>query len=238
LSRILSDAGYGVDQAATGAQAIAACNRRKYDAITLDLLLPDITGLEVLHNIREDGRNQVTPVVIVSVVAEKGVIGGYPVQDYLTKPVNSQDLRACMRRARVAAQSDRKIWVIDDDPSALKLMDTVLTQLGYQVQCEADPAAALQRLAVEQPAAIVLDLMMPGIDGFEFLARLRQAPEHDCVPVIVWTMKDLTVDDHKRLHRVAQAVLLKGYDRNVSLTEQMRTLLKRAIDAVHGGEIV
>jgi len=237
LSRILSDAGYGVDQAATGAQAIAACNKRKYDAITLDLLLPDITGLEVLHNIREDGRNQATPVVIVSVVAEKGVIGGYPVHDYLTKPVNSQELRACMRRARVASQPDSKVWVIDDDPSALKLMETVLTQLGYQVQCEPDPGSALQRLSVEQPAAIVLDLMMPRIDGFEFLARLRDKPEHDAVPVIVWTMKDLTTDDHKRLHRVAQAVLLKGYDRNVSLTQQMRTLLKRAIDAVHGGEV-
>jgi PAS domain S-box-containing protein len=238
LSRILSDAGYGVDQAATGAQAVAACNKRKYDAITLDLLLPDITGLEVLHNIREDGRNQATPVVIVSVVAEKGVIGGYPVHDYLTKPVNSQELRACMRRARVASQPDRKVWVIDDDPSALKLMETVLTQLGYQVQCEPDPAAALQRLGVEQPAAIVLDLMMPRIDGFEFLARLRDLPEHDAVPVIVWTMKDLSTDDHKRLHRVAQAVLLKGYDRNVSLTQQMRALLKRAIDAVHGGEVL
>jgi len=238
LSRILSDAGYGVDQAATGAQAVAACNKRKYDAITLDLLLPDITGLEVLHNIREDGRNQATPVVIVSVVAEKGVIGGYPVHDYLTKPVNSQELRACMRRARVASQPDRKVWVVDDDPSALKLMETVLTQLGYQVQCEPDPAAALQRLGVEQPAAIVLDLMMPKIDGFEFLARLRDLPEHDAVPVIVWTMKDLTTDDHKRLHRVAQAVLLKGYDRNVSLTQQMRALLKRAIDAVHGGEVL
>jgi PAS domain S-box-containing protein len=238
LSRILSDAGYGVDQAATGAQAIAACNRRKYDAITLDLLLPDITGLEVLHSIREDGRNQATPVVIVSVVAEKGVIGGYPVHDYLTKPVNSQELRACMRRARVASQPDRKVWVIDDDASALKLMETVLTQLGYQVQCEPDPASALARLGLEQPSAIVLDLMMPNIDGFEFLARLRDKPEHDAVPVIVWTMKDLTTDDHKRLHRVAQAVLLKGYDRNVSLTQQMRTLLKRAIDAVHGGEVV
>ncbi|HET8938818.1 MAG TPA: response regulator [Polyangiales bacterium] len=238
LSRILSDAGYGVDQAATGAQAVAACVRRKYDAITLDLLLPDITGLEVLHNIREEGENQATPVVIVSVVAEKGVIGGYPVHDYLTKPVNSQELRACMRRARVASQTDRKVWVIDDDPSALKLMETVLTQLGYQVSCEPDPVAALQRLTLEQPSAIVLDLMMPRIDGFEFLARLRDKPEHDTVPVIVWTMKDLSSDDHKRLHRVAQAVLLKGYDRNVSLTQQMRSLLKRAIDAVHGGEML
>jgi PAS domain S-box-containing protein len=237
LSRILSDAGYGVDQAATGAQAIAACTRRKYDAITLDLLLPDQTGLEVLHSIRKNGKNQNTPVVIVSVVAEKGVIGGYPVHDYLSKPVSSQELRSCLRRARVASQPDRKVWVVDDDPSSLKLMETVLTQIGYPVQCELDPARALQRLAVEQPAAIVLDIMMPKIDGFEFLTRLRAMPEHDSVPVIVWTTKDLSSDDHKRLHRCAQSVLLKGYDRNVSLTQQMRTLLNRAIESVYAEEI-
>ena len=73
------------------------------------------------------------------------------------------------------------------------------------------------------------------IAAFEFLARLRDNPEHDAVPVIVWTMKDLTSDDHRRLHEVAQAVLLKGYDRNVSLTEQMRSLLKRSMNADHGG---
>jgi PAS domain S-box-containing protein len=231
LARILSEAGYGVDQAATGAQAIAACGKRAYDAITLDLLLPDITGLNVLHSIRMEGLNQATPVVIVSVVAEKGVVGGYPVHDYLTKPVNSQDLLACLNRARVLTEDQRQIWVIDDDPSALKLMETVLEQLGYSVQCEPEPARALERLKLEQPAAIVLDLMMPKIDGFEFLARLREQREHEEVPVIVWTMKDLNADDHKRLHRVAQAVLLKGYDGNVSLTQQMRTLLPRTIVA-------
>jgi PAS domain S-box-containing protein len=236
LMRILSDAGYGVDQAATGAQAIAACGKRVYDAITLDLLLPDVTGLNVLHSIRMDGLNQATPVVIVSVVAEKGVVGGYPVHDYLTKPVNSHDLLACLSSARVLTEDSRNIWVIDDDPSALKLMETVLNQLGYAVSCELNPAHALERLDLEQPAAIVLDLLMPNIDGFEFLARLRQRREHDSVPVIVWTMKDLTSDDHKRLHRVAQAVLLKGYDRNVSLTQQMQTLLQRAIDASPGGQ--
>jgi CheY-like chemotaxis protein len=183
-----------------------------------------------------DGLNQATPVVIVSVVAEKGVVGGYPVHDYLTKPVNSHDLLACLSSARVLTEDSRNIWVIDDDPSALKLMETVLNQLGYAVSCELNPAHALERLDLEQPAAIVLDLLMPNIDGFEFLARLRQRREHDSVPVIVWTMKDLTSDDHKRLHRVAQAVLLKGYDRNVSLTQQMQTLLQRAIDASPGGQ--
>ncbi|MET0385672.1 MAG: response regulator [Polyangiales bacterium] len=231
LTRILTDAGYGVDAATTGMQAVASCASRTYDAITLDLLLPDVTGLDVLHSIRHEGKNQTTPIVIVSVVAEKGVVGGYPVHDYLTKPINSQELLASLRRARVIGQGGGKIWVIDDDPSALKLMDTVLTQLGYQVSCHDSAERALTLLETERPAAIVLDLMMPGVDGFEFLARYRERPEHATVPIIVWTMKDLDVKDHQRLHHVAQAVLLKGYDRNQSLTQQMRHLLQLAIDA-------
>jgi PAS domain S-box-containing protein len=231
LVRLLSDAGYGVDAAATGAQAIASCAERAYAAITLDLLLPDITGLDVLHSIRAEGKNQLTPVIVVSVVAEKGVVGGFPVHDFLKKPINSQQLLTSLQRARLSSETGEEIWLIDDDPSSLKLMDTVLTQLGYRVECQPSAEAALLALEGRQPpAAIILDLMMPGVDGFEFLARFRQEPERRAVPIIVWTNKDLTVDDHKRLHGAAQAVLLKGYDHKRSLTQEMRHILQRAME--------
>jgi PAS domain S-box-containing protein len=229
LTRVLMDAGYGVEAATSGAQAVASCAQRAYDAITLDLLLPDITGLDVLHAIRQEGKNQATPVLIVSVVAERGVVGGYAVHDYLTKPVNSQEVLASLRRANVMSQNAAKIWVIDDDLSALKLMSTVLTQLGYHVACHDNAEHALALLEHDRPSAIVLDLMMPGMDGFQFLARYRQRPDHAAVPIIVWTMKDLGAVDHERLHHVAQAVLLKGYDSNQSLTQQMKQLLQLAI---------
>jgi PAS domain S-box-containing protein len=231
LQRVLSDAGYGVDTAASGAQAIASCAARAYAAITLDLLLPDITGLDVLHSIRAEGKNQLTPVIVVSVVAEKGVVGGFPVHDFLKKPINSQQLLTSLQRARLNSETGEEIWLIDDDPSALKLMDTVLTQLGYRVKCQPSAERALQALETEAPpAAIILDLMMPGVDGFEFLARFREVPERRGVPIIVWTNKDLTIDDHKRLHGAAQAVLLKGYDHKRSLTQEMRHILQRAME--------
>jgi PAS domain S-box-containing protein len=233
LMRILNEAGYGVEAAATGRQAIAACARRTFSAITLDLLLPDLTGLDVLHSIRIEGKNQLTPVVVVSVVAEKGVVGGFPVHDYLKKPVDSHELVESLHRAQVLSEANDRVWVIDDDPAALKLMDTVLSRLGYRVTCQSSAELALRLLEDERPAAIVLDLLMPGIDGFEFLARFRQHSEHHTVPIIIWTMKDLNVDDHKRIHRFAQAVLLKGADRERSLLDEMRTLMQHAMETQH-----
>ncbi len=107
LVRALSKAGYEVELATTGHDAIASCAARTFDAITLDLLLPDTTGLEILHRVRVDGRNRETPVIIVSVVAERGVVGGFAVHDYLQKPVRPEDLLTSLNRAGVGPAKKR-----------------------------------------------------------------------------------------------------------------------------------
>jgi PAS domain S-box-containing protein len=228
LVQILSKAGYSVVAAATGSQAIASCAKQTFDAITLDLLLPDLTGLDVLHRVRTEGKNQSTPVIVVSMVAEKGIVGGFSVHDYLQKPVNGTDLLASLQRARVVTQEAGHILVVDDDADALQLMETTLVQLGYKVQCLPDGERALTLIESERPAAIILDLLMPGMDGFEFLTRLRQRPEHRAIPVIIWTNKELTSQDHKRLYSLAQAVVLKGQMQQQSLTDEIRRVLQRA----------
>jgi CheY-like chemotaxis protein len=226
LVQVLNKAGYGVVAASSGRQAIASCSSRTFDAITLDLMLPDITGLDVLHRVRTEGKNQSTPVLIVSVVAEQGMVGGFAVHDYLQKPVNSSELLSSLRRAHVIAKEGSPILVVDDDASALRLMESVLLNLGYRVHCRSDGESALAMLETERPAAIILDLLMPGIDGFEVLTRFRQLPGNAAIPVIIWTMKDLSNADHMRLHCLAQAVVLKGDARGRSLTEELRAILQ------------
>jgi PAS domain S-box-containing protein len=103
LIQALRNEGFAVDVVATGLEAISSCEERAFDAITLDLLLPDITGLEVLRRVRSAGKNRETPVVIVSVVAEQGVVGGFPVHDYMRKPVNGVELIASLGRAGLTA---------------------------------------------------------------------------------------------------------------------------------------
>jgi PAS domain S-box-containing protein len=229
LVQVLNGAGYGVEVSETGHKAIECCRQTQFDAITLDLLLPDMIGLDVLHRIRAEGMNRETPVVVVSVVAKEGTVGGFSVHDYLRKPIDANALLNSLRNAHVAPRVSSTIFVVDDDPAALKLMRTILERIGYQVQCYADGKLALEALANERPAAVVLDLMMPGMDGFQFLGYLRQLPENLSIPVIVWTMKDLTKDDHARLSALAQAVVEKQGVKPVSLLDELKLVLRQTL---------
>lgn len=234
----LNDAGYAVETAATAGEAISTCDSRSFDAITLDILLPDQTGIDVLRHIRAGRTNRETPVIIVSVVAEKGVLGGFPVHDYLQKPLSASALVASLERAGVRSQSRGPILVVDDDGSALRLMDATLRGFGYSVVCSEDGEQALRRAREYRPEAVILDLLMPGVDGFEFLHRFRSDPEHRTVPVIVWTTKDITAEDRAKLDRAAQAVFAKEGQLS-SLVDELRGLLSQqgapdARGAAHG----
>jgi DNA-binding response OmpR family regulator len=102
---------------------------------------------------------------------------------------------------------------------ALKLVATTLKQLGYRTRCESDGAAALRSLQEEVPIAVILDLIMPGMNGFEFLERLRREPAGRQVPAIVWTVKDLTQQERDLLRSSAQAVVSKGQGGSSVLAE-------------------
>jgi CheY-like chemotaxis protein len=238
IIQTLTRAGYGVQAVATGRQAIVSCTERVFDAITLDLLLPDMTGLDVLHRIRLDGLNQHTPVVVVSVVAERGMMAGFSVQDYLTKPVNGRDLLQAFQQARVPARRGSKILIVDDDPAAQRLMAATLKDLGYDIHVSSGGEDALTFAAVEQPLAVVLDLVMPGVDGLEFLSRFRDLAANRAVPVIVWTMKELTSADHKRLRALAQGIVEKNNWRPATFVNEIRALINPAGGAgVSGGPV-
>jgi PAS domain S-box-containing protein len=231
IIQTLTRAGYGVEAVATGRQAIASCNERVFDAITLDLLLPDMTGLDVLHRIRIDGLNQQTPVVVLSVVAERGMMAGFSVQDYLTKPVNGRGLLHSLEQARVPPCKGSKILIVDDDPAAQRLMTATLEDLGYEIHASSDGGDALAFAEGERPLAVVLDLVMPGVDGLEFLSRFREVSANRDVPVIIWTMKDLTSEDHRKLRRLAQGIVEKNNWRPNTFLDQLRGMIASAAGA-------
>jgi signal transduction histidine kinase/CheY-like chemotaxis protein len=225
LVNALHAAGYAVEAVTTGAEAVACCKKRAYDAITLDLLLPDMTGLEVLHHLRE-GPNGDAPVIVITVVAERGAVAGFAVHDVLAKPCSEEALVESLHRAGVKPDSGRStVLVVDDDATSLKVMAASLTRLGYGAVCEQDPVRGL-RMAIEAPpSAIVLDLLMPGMTGFEFLEQLRTTEAARGVPVIVWTSKDLAVDEIARLRRSAQAVVSKGEAGNARVLAELESFM-------------
>ncbi len=190
LALMLGDAGYEVETAATGTIGLACARARRYDAIVLDLLLPDMHGRDVLRAVRR-GPNKVTPVVVVTVVADKAVLASCRVDDLLCKPVQARDLVAALRRATVPPGESRPVLVLDDDAQALERMERALGDLGYRALCVSNVTDALARVLLDPPAAVVVDLSKSELGGFAFLSRLRSLPVGRNIPIIVSTSKDM-----------------------------------------------
>ena len=213
IAKILSDEGHSLDAARTGAEALAKTKATVYSAILLDLILPDMIGWDVLHSIRMEGANQHTPVIVVTLVTEKEMASGFPIQDYLTKPLSPESLIDSLKNAGVQSNGARKkILVVDDDPKALKLAGAALQSSRYEAVCHSGAKSGLAAAAESSFDAIVLDLLMPEVDGFEFLDRVREIAGCRDTPVIVWTNKDLTAENRERLEQSAQSIALKSHD--------------------------
>ncbi|MFT3713145.1 MAG: response regulator [Archangium sp.] len=221
--KTLVDAGYQVETAASAAQAVARCAERTFDAITLDLLLPDATGLEVLGAIRAGERNREVPVIVITIVTTQGAAAGFVVHDMLAKPLEDGALLKSLQRARVGPE--RRVLVVDDDASSARLMRAALEQLGYPSVIALTGAEGLALAKEKPPSAVVLDLLMPVMDGFEFLDQFRSVPGCEQSPVIVWTAKDLTPSDRRWLEVSVQGVLQKGKNAGGAVLDALRDFI-------------
>ncbi len=237
LLATLRGAGYRAEAAATGAEAVRLCRTGRFEAVTLDLALPDIHGWEVLREIRATELNRDVPVIAVSVSADHGQLAGFRLHDYLVKPVAEAQLLASLRRVFPASAGNGPVLVVDDDPTALRLAEATLRQLGYRPVCTSSGAEALRAIEADPPALVVLDLLMPGMDGFEFVARLRDSAAGRDVPVIVWTVKDLSAAERARLRAAAATIVFKGAGGAAQLVEELRPLLRgRTATSEEGSE--
>lgn len=221
----LSRAGFSVEAVATGADAIARCEARAFAAITLDLLLPDESGLDVLRQIRERGRNPDVPVIVVTVVAERHALAGHLVCDILSKPLDAGALLGTLRRAGIQPGEEGRVLVVDDDETAVRLAQIALESQGFHVEGYTDPTLGLASAAARRPSAIVLDLVMPGLDGFDFLDELRRTRNNQTTPVIVWTSKELSAAERERLTETARSVLQKGPGTDALVSELQSALM-------------
>jgi len=240
LTDTLTNAGYAVESVARGADAVRLCASRRFDAITLDLILPDMSGWDVLRAIRAAGLNREVPAIVVSVIAEKGAGVGFAIEDFLLKPVQAEALLVALKRAGVPDKESIPILVVDDDATSFKVVEPGLRSSGYRPIFRPDGISGLRAVAEEKPAVVVLDLLMPEMDGLEFLRRLRRTDIGRHTPVIVWTVKDLSAGERDELHASAQAVVLKGEGAAATLLEEIQRQVRPAArssprKAAHGG---
>lgn len=222
MTDALMAAGVEVDHATTGDQAVAHARNHPYDAITLDLILSDCRGLEALSAIRSKGPSRASPVVAVTMRTSSSLAANFPVTDVLSKPLETRQLGMALGNLGLTQRTGTRVMVVDDDQLALDLMEATLGDLGIEFIGLSDGRQALAEMAEHRPDAIILDLMMPGMDGFEVLDALRRHPEWKDIPVFIWTCMLLTPEEYAHLARSALAILSKGGGSLAALLDDLR----------------
>jgi signal transduction histidine kinase/DNA-binding response OmpR family regulator len=212
LVRRLTDAGFLTDDASTPDQATRRAHDKAYDGITLDLRMPAGGGLAVLASIRgQDGSaSRLTPVVSMSMPDHQGAATTFAVANVLSKPICVDEIVAALTRYRAASPGRCTVMVVDDDAAALGLMREAIEALDIQALCLQDGQQALRDMDRHKPNAIILDLMMPDFNGFEFIDALQRLPGWWDTPVFIWTAMNLAADDYVRLWRSTQLIASKG----------------------------
>ncbi len=226
LARFLKREGFAVTGAADGQAGLTLARALRPQAILLDVEMPKMDGWSVLHALRQDPALVDTPVVMVSVKNEQSLAYALGATDYLLKPVDWDRLKRVMDRLH--PHKDGAVLVIDDDEGARERMRFTLARGGWTVVEAENGRQALERLDGVTPSLILLDLMMPVMDGFAFLKRLRQRPDGGLVPVVVLTAKDVTPDERASLAGQAERIISKGSLSLPDLAQELRELIPAA----------
>jgi PAS domain S-box-containing protein len=228
LASHLSTAGYEILTACNAAEAIEKAKTLKPDAITLDILMPDGNGFGALYELRRSPESAQIPVIIVSIVDQKNIGVALGAADYLIKPVDKEQLlKTVSHHVEKKKDIPTSVLIIDDDEQVREFLYQALTMAGFSACVAPNGAEALRALKNVVVDAIVLDLMMPEMDGFEVLEHIKTDTRLRDIPVVIMTAKDLTKKEIATLQKEATALIQKHADWKDSLLKQ----LDRAVES-------
>jgi len=228
LRRSLNRDGFRVETASDGATGLARARELRPAIITLDVMMPGMDGWEVLAALKEDPETADIPVIVVSIVDERGLGFSLGAADYLTKPLDFSRLSSVVNRHAKVGQGQR-VLVVEDDEATQELLQKRLTKEGWQVVAASNGREALERLTEGTPDLVLLDLMMPEMDGFEFLEAFRKQPGCAQITVVVMTAKILTPADHLRLRGQVSQVVAKANLSPEMLAAEIRSALGKTL---------
>jgi signal transduction histidine kinase/CheY-like chemotaxis protein len=223
VARHLERAGFAVVAARGGQEGLRLTRELHPDAVTLDIMMPDLDGWTVLAAIKGDPALASIPVVLMSIVEEKHRGYALGAADYLVKPVDRAKLVAAI--TAICGSSAGRVLLVDDDEMVRRGVRAALEPGGWHVTDAENGRVAMDALAAARPDVIILDLMMPKMDGFEFLEELRAKSEWQDIPVVVITAKELTDAERNRLNGGVERIIAKS-DRDEMLRKLSRELGK------------
>ena len=224
LAEYLTADGHEVEVVATGEQAVARATEDPPAAICLDIVLPgDLDGWDVLASLKANPATARVPVIVCTGRNGHSRAAALGASDFLTKPFSPQQIRDAIARALPDGRGS--VLVVDDEESVRRLVLETLRTNGFELREAASGEEALAEIASRTPDALILDLVMPGLDGFAVLERLQDNPETRLLPVIVLTARRLSSEERRLLS-----------DRTISLLEKsayspsdLREIVARAI---------
>jgi CheY-like chemotaxis protein len=228
LQRELAGAGYEVLHAAGGREGLKLAKQTRPDVITLDIIMPDLDGWSVLKELKADPELCEIPVVLATIMRDRDLGFALGAADYITKPLDREAVVRVVGR-HLRGEGRAQVLVVDDDPKTRDLLRRTLRKAGWSVAEAANGCEALKSLERARPALILLDLLMPGMDGFEVLERLQADEMWREVPVIIVTAKDLTREDVDRINGRVVKVLQKGAYQRRDLVRDIHAMIARQV---------
>jgi PAS domain S-box-containing protein len=223
MQRFLIRSGYNAIAAASGAEGLRLAKAHLPAAILLDVKMPDLDGWGVLSRLKSDPDLANIPVMMVTIEGDRALSTTLGAVDYLVKPVDYDRLMTLLEPYQTNS-APTSVMVVEDNPENREMICRQLTKAGWRVLAAQHGIEALALMQTEEPGVILLDLMMPEMDGFEFLRQLRQHPQWRSLPVIVLTAKDLTAEERQWLDSQTQRIYQKGAG-NKQILDEIRTLI-------------
>jgi signal transduction histidine kinase/DNA-binding response OmpR family regulator len=229
IGRTLQGAGMRVVTASDGEEALRLACSLHPAAITLDVMMPDMDGWEVLRKLKANETTREIPVVMVTMTDDRALGAALGATEFLTKPVQRGQLVQLLDRF-AAGDGERRVLVVDDLAENREVLQRALEAEGWQVTGAENGRVALARVAERKPSLVLLDLMMPVMDGFEFVLEMRKRDASRSIPIVVVTAKDITDEDRRRLNGgIAGLIERGGLGRDAMLSQ-----LREEVSAVIG----
>jgi PAS domain S-box-containing protein len=231
LERALSKERFRVVRAAGGEEGLRLARELRPFVMTLDVLMPGMDGWTVLREMKRDPALAVIPVIVVTMTDDRSLAFSLGASDFVRKPIDRDRLASVLKRFEENGRAG-SVLIVDDDPAVRELMSRSLAGVGWSVTDAANGRMALERLEQAVPDLIVLDLMMPEMDGFEMLARLQQREAWSQIPVVVVTARDVTPEILLRLGANVRKVFHKTSISRDDLVQEVMALAPRSSAAV------
>lgn len=232
IEPFLSHAGYEVVIAASAQEALRKAVQLQPLAVLIDTQLPPNGGSGLVYDLRRESKTKEIPIVLTSKVNKESLPFDIGQADFLTKPIDRQQLLQMMVKFDLLADGKRgkktpsSILIVDDDPQNIRLVKAMLKPFNMEVMVADGGKAGLELALKKKPDMIILDLMMPDVDGFEVVSKLRQDPAGSQIPILIYTAKNITSEDRERLQGNIQSIIQKGdfgKDRFLEMINNLQT---------------